>query len=413
MAIYRKIDCRISNDKKFRELSVEGKLAWYTILSRRDLAPIGAFKASFESLAIEQRGNEYLNEGLHKGLPKAFSEVFIQALNELLSKGLIKYDSESFLIYVPNFLRYNFPENPNVVKSWNSALDSLPECDLTNHVLAKSAEIILNSQRDSFIKALPKEFVEAYQKGFAKALPKGFTKDFWKGMPKQEQEQEQEQDIYAHTEAKDEKTTLATDSQGRNIFDLKPNEIVPSELLSDYATARINSYLPEKKSEGKLPAPEQTEVVGTASAPSKPKTEEKPQSRGVATKTQTSVAKPDEVSNELWADFLNHRKQKKAPVTDRVISLIRNEAKNAGWTLEEALNEVILRNWIGFKAEWVEAKDPNAVWVKAEDYQPELPPVEYAPSARECFDRIMAKSTYAYDIKDLSQLERVVKKEAK
>lgn len=34
MAIYRKIDCRISNDKKFRELSVEGKLAWYTILSR-------------------------------------------------------------------------------------------------------------------------------------------------------------------------------------------------------------------------------------------------------------------------------------------------------------------------------------------------------------------------------------------
>lgn len=413
MAIYRKIDCRISNDKKFRELSVEGKLAWYTILSRRDLAPIGAFKASFESLTIEQRGNEYLNEGLQKDLPKAFSEVFIQALNELLSKGLIKYDSESFLIYVPNFLKYNFPENPNVVKSWNSALDSLPECDLTNHVLAKSSEIILNSQRDSFIKALPKEFVEAYQKGFAKDLPKGFTKDFGKGMPKQEQEQEQEQDIYTHTEAKDEKTQLATDSQGRTINDLEYGEVVPEELLSDYATARINSYLPEKKSEEKLPAPEQTEVVETAPTLSKQETVEKPHSRGVATKTQTSVVKPDDVSADLWADFLAHRKQKKAPVTDRVISLIRNEAKNAGWTLEEALNEVILRNWIGFKAEWVEAKDPNAVWVKAEDYQPELPPVEYAPSARECFDRIMAKSTYAYDIKDLSQLERVVKKEAK
>lgn len=165
--------------------------------------------------------------------------------------------------------------------------------------------------------------------------------------------------------------------------------------------------------EDELPLVEVSEVVETAPASSKPKTEEKPQSRGVATKTQTSVVKPDDVSAELWADFLKHRKQKKASVTDRVISLIRNEAKNAGWTLEEALNEVILRNWIGFKAEWVEAKDPNAVWVKAEDYQPELPPVEYAPSARECFDRIMAKSTYAYDIKDLSQLERVVKKEAK
>lgn len=151
-----------------------------------------------------------------------------------------------------------------------------------------------------------------------------------------------------------------------------------------------------------LPLSEPIETVEKAEAPSsKPK------------KSKANVTKPDDVSADLWNDFLAHRKQKKAIVSERVINTIRNEAKNAGWTLEEALNEVILRNWIGFKAEWVEAKDPNAVWVKAEDYQPELPPVEYAPSARECFDRIMAKSTYAYDIKDLSQLERVVKKEAK
>ncbi len=406
MAIYRKIDCRISNDKKFRELSVEGKLAWYTILSRRDLAPIGAFKASFESIAIEQRGNEYLNEGLQKGLPKAFSEVFVQALNELLLKGLIKYDSESFLIYVPNFLRYNFPENPNVVKSWNSAIDSLPESDLTNHVLAKSAEIILNSQRDSFIKALPKEFVEAYQKGFAK----DFTKDFGKGMPKQEQEQEQEQDIYAHTEDKGEKTQLATDSQGRNIYDLEPNEIVPSELLSDYATARINSYCPEKKSEEKLPAPEQTEVVETAPASSKPKAEKKPRSTDKATKSKDDVIKPDDVREALWNDFSKQLNARGKPITYSYIGLLRKQAKNAGWTLEEIIEEIVLRGSTYVKAEWLTPKDRTAVWVKAEDYLPELPPVEYATTARDRFDQIMAKSTYAYDIKDLSQLERVVKK---
>ena len=186
-----------------------------------------------------------------------------------------------------------------------------------------------------------------------------------------------------------------------------------TQLYQDYTNTKSNIDARSEPVEDELLLVEVSEVVETAPASSKPKTEEKTQSRGVATKTQTSVVKPDDVSADLWADFLAHRKQKKAPVTDRVISLIRNEAKNAGWTLEEALNEVILRNWIGFKAEWVEAKDPNAVWVKAEDYQPELPPVEYAPSARECFDRIMAKSTYAYDIKDLSQLERVVKKEAK
>ena len=186
-----------------------------------------------------------------------------------------------------------------------------------------------------------------------------------------------------------------------------------TQLYQDYTNTKSNIDARSEPVEDELPLVEVSEIVETAPASSKPKTEEKTQSRGVASKTQTSVVKPDDVSAELWADFLKHRKQKKAPVTDRVLSLIRNEAKNAGWTLEEALNEVILRNWIGFKAEWVEAKDPNAVWVKAEDYQPELPPVEYAPSARECFDKIMAKSTYAYDIKDLSQLERVVKKEAK
>lgn len=376
MAIYRKIDCRISNDKKFRELSVEGKLAWYTILSRRDLAPIGAFKASFESLAIEQRGNEYLNEGLQKGLPKAFSEVFIQALNELLSKGLIKYDSESFLIYVPNFLKYNFPENPNVVKSWNSALDSLPECDLTNHVLAKSAEIILNSQRDSFIKALPKEFNEAYRKGFAKDLPKGFAKAFGKGMPKQEQEQEQ--DIYTHTEAKDEKTQLSEDFAGRVSLSSKPEPV-----------------------DEELPILSTTEVVEVSEAPSsKPK------------KSKTNVTKPDDVSDDLWADFLAHRKQKKAIVSERVINTIRNEAKIAGWTLEEALDEVILRDWRGFKAEWVkdEWKDPNAKWITADDFYKDLEPVTYSDEAKAVLGEYVKKGMRAYNVSDIPEVPKETNK---
>lgn len=192
--------------------------------------------------------------------------------------------------------------------------------------------------------------------------------------------------------------------------------------LSQYSVnTQSDIYTNEKKDslknsepvDDELPLVEESEVVETEPTFPKPKTEKKSRSTGTATKKQTSVVKPDDVSDDLWADFLNHRKQKKAPVTDRVISLIRNEAKNAGWTLKEALNEVILRNWTGFKAEWVEAKDPNAVWVKTEDYQPELPPVTYATKARDKFDKIMARSTYAYDIKDLSKLEKVVNKGAK
>lgn len=392
MARYKKIDVRIWNDAKFNALSSDARLIFLFMLTSPQTTMVGAVPVDKHTVSRILKFDE-----IRYGI----------GYKQLSEYGMLEYD-EAGIFWIKNFLKYNPPENPKVVISWSSLLDLFPECQLLIKI-AKSVLKACETRGEAYVKALHPEFKKLAKYDMSNGMPYGIAYP----MPYQEQEQEQEQDIYTHTEAKEEKTTLATDSQGRNIYDLEPNEIVPSELLSDYATARINSYLPEKKSEEKLPAPEQTEIVETAPASSKPKTEEKTQSRGVASKTQTSVAKPDDVSNELWADFLNHRKQKKAPVTDRVISLIRNEAKNAGWTLEEALNEVILRNWIGFKAEWVEAKDPNAVWVKAEDYQPELPPVEYAPSARECFDRIMAKSTYAYDIKDLSQLERVVKKEAK
>lgn len=392
MARYKKIDVRIWNDAKFNALSSDARLIFLFMLTSPQTTMVGAVPVDKHTVSRILKFDE-----IRYGI----------GYKQLSEYGMLEYD-EAGIFWIKNFLKYNPPENPKVVISWSSLLDLFPECQLLIKI-AKSVLKACETRGEAYVKALHPEFKKLAKYDMSNGMPYGIAYP----MPYQEQEQEQEQDIYTHTEAKEEKTTLATDSQGRNIFDLKPNEIVPSELLSDYATARINSYLPEKKSEEKLPAPEQTEVVETAPASSKPEPVEKHQSRGMATKTQTSVTKPDDVSAELWADFLKHRKQKKAPVTDRVISLIRNEAKNAGWTLEEALNEVILRNWIGFKAEWVEAKDPNAVWVKAEDYQPELPPVEYAPSARECFDRIMAKSTYAYDIKDLSQLERVVKKEAK
>ena len=388
MAIYRKIDCRISNDKKFRELSVEGKLAWYTILSRRDLAPIGAFKASFESLAIEQRGNEYLNEGLQKDLPKGFSEVFIQALNELLSKGLIKYDSESFLIYVPNFLKYNFPENPNVVKSWNSALDSLPECDLTNHVLAKSAQIILNSQRDSFIKALPKEFNEAYRKGFAKDLPKGFSKDFGKGMPKQEheqeQEQEQEQETYTRTENSEKHPEVSEDFAGR-----------VSEKSSFSKTDPTEEELPL------LNAEEEKDTQPTVS-----KTE-KVQKGGKVKNGSSALQKPDDVPIDRWNDFLAHRKAIKKPFNSYALKLMQTECKKAGWTVTEAIERVLAEGWTGFKAEYVkdEWKNPNAVWVTAAEYNKELPPVTYSIDAKNKFVEKLHAGMRAYDIKDLPNIK--------
>ena len=69
---------------------------------------------------------------------------------------------------------------------------------------------------------------------------------------------------------------------------------------------------------------------------------------------------PTGVSQQVWDSFVKQRKIKKAQVTALVIDGIKKEADKAGWTLEMALNEVVVRNWQSFKAEWVKDKVSNA-----------------------------------------------------
>ena len=67
----------------------------------------------------------------------------------------------------------------------------------------------------------------------------------------------------------------------------------------------------------------------------------------------TVVATPNGVSDSVWQDFVKHRRAKKAQVTQTVIDGIAKQAQIAGWSLDDALREVVLRNWQSFKAEWV------------------------------------------------------------
>ncbi len=73
-------------------------------------------------------------------------------------------------------------------------------------------------------------------------------------------------------------------------------------------------------------------------------------------KTATVVATPEGVSEIVWKEFVNHRKSKKAQITQTVINEIAKQANMAGWTLEDALKETIVRNWQSFKADWVASK---------------------------------------------------------
>lgn len=78
------------------------------------------------------------------------------------------------------------------------------------------------------------------------------------------------------------------------------------------------------------------------------------------TKKATIVATPIGVSQEVWDSFVKQRKTKKAQITELVIAGIQREANKAGWSLENALNEIVVRNWQSFKAEWVKEKQSHS-----------------------------------------------------
>ena len=71
------------------------------------------------------------------------------------------------------------------------------------------------------------------------------------------------------------------------------------------------------------------------------------------TGNNNTVAAPDGVSPKVWESFVDARKAKKAPITELVMNDLKKQAALAGWTLEAALTETVIRGWRSFKAEWV------------------------------------------------------------
>ena len=73
-------------------------------------------------------------------------------------------------------------------------------------------------------------------------------------------------------------------------------------------------------------------------------------------KKTTVVACPPDVSEQVWNDWLQLRKTKKASVTETVIRGARSEANKIGWTLEQFFVEWCTRGSQGLKAEWLKEK---------------------------------------------------------
>jgi hypothetical protein len=108
----------------------------------------------------------------------------------------------------------------------------------------------------------------------------------------------------------------------------------------------------ERKARKKKLSKESSGIRGKDNFPESPDTDRQTDRQTDSKKTSKKALKPDDVSDECWDEFVAHRKKKKTDITDRVISAFRNEANKAGISLEKALDCVVFRGWIAFKADW-------------------------------------------------------------
>lgn len=171
MARYRKIDIRIWNDRKFRELDDKAKLAFFLVLTHPDTNQLGMLRSRSVALAMEL--------GWHP-------DVMSDAILMLCQMGMLMVDDKAGFIFIPNFLKYNPPNGPNSVKGWEGLLDQMPECALLDHAIS-SLKPFVDGLSEGLRNAIPNDIKDA----MAHAIPNDI-----KDAPRiQEQKQEQEQDI--------------------------------------------------------------------------------------------------------------------------------------------------------------------------------------------------------------------------
>src|SRR3990167_1821015 len=171
---YRKIDPRVWIDARFRGLTPmvpSGQGLWLYLLT----CPMGT---SLPGVIVA--GPAALAEGLRWPV-EAFREAFREAFEEGSGKGMAKADFEAPLVWLVNGTKYNHPESPNVVRSWEDHWNNVPECVLKDEIWLA-------------LKAFTEGLGEAFAKAFVKACVKPSAKPCGKAMPNQEQYQEQYQE---------------------------------------------------------------------------------------------------------------------------------------------------------------------------------------------------------------------------
>ncbi len=155
---YKAIYVRVWNDEKFLSLSDDGKLLWFYILTCPHRHMSGIFLLDQSYVLADLRWKP-------RRLRAAWSE--------LVAGGLILYDENSRVLFIPNTLKYDPLQNENQAKHVVRHLAALPKTPLMAGFC--DAAIRFTTDRRSV------DYLSTNLAPFMKGLDKPFDKPFYKG----------------------------------------------------------------------------------------------------------------------------------------------------------------------------------------------------------------------------------------
>lgn len=148
---YSKVSRRVWGSSDFRELSApkpNAQTLWFRVLTGPELGCIpGLFEAWEGGLASALRWSV-------RDLRRCWDEIE--------ARRMASADWNAGLIWAPNAIHHNFPENPNTVKGWRLAWKELPDCTLKTRAARALMETFAAKDAESLPKSGP-TWVEAFQ----------------------------------------------------------------------------------------------------------------------------------------------------------------------------------------------------------------------------------------------------------
>ncbi len=155
---YRKVTLRMWNDERFMELTPpkpSGQVLWFWLLTGPCSTPVpGVVDVTLGEISDRLQW------------PPAATK---RCWGEIASRHMATADWSRSLVWLPNALKHNLPESPNVAKSWRRYLNEhVAEC-----ALRTSVEQVIKQR----LQAMGPSFVEAFDEGGPVSFPESGNRE--------------------------------------------------------------------------------------------------------------------------------------------------------------------------------------------------------------------------------------------